>query len=61
MERWKLEKWVYNKVGYQNASDDRIPHTTVIIQKLTVAQRVMRHPSFYINRRFITVFTTALH
>jgi hypothetical protein len=37
------------------------PWSRVFLEKLTVAQLVKKHPSFYGNRGFIGVFTTARH
>ena len=37
------------------------PWSRVLLEKLTVCQLVKKFPTFYETRRFITVFTSALH
>jgi hypothetical protein len=37
------------------------PWSRVLLEKLIVTQLVKKFPTFYGNRRFITVFTTARH
>ena len=37
------------------------PCRTVLLEKLTVPQLVKKFPAFYVNRWFITTFTTARH
>jgi hypothetical protein len=38
-----------------------IPHSTVLLDKLTALQLVKKFPAFYGTRRFITAFTNAHH
>jgi hypothetical protein len=45
----------------KNVLDILTPWKTVHVEKLIVAQVVKKFPAFHGTRRFITVFTTALH
>jgi hypothetical protein len=37
------------------------PHSTVLLEKLTVHRQVKKFPTFYATTRFITAFTPANH
>jgi len=47
--------------GYCTFCASLIPWSSVLLEKLTVTQLVKEFPSFFGNRRFITVFTRVRH
>jgi hypothetical protein len=49
-------KW--RRMSFQ---DELTPWSIILLQKPPIAQVLQNFPMFYATRRFITVYTTALH
>jgi hypothetical protein len=65
MEKHHTFKHETPELGHQTSAESTVAHSlswsSVLLEKLPIVQILKNFPAFYGTRRFITVFTRALH